>query len=157
MSIAIVEENIRKINEEKDYLQPQCDSGNFSACSRIEGTLNSAGWVEGRKLAVLKKDKALKDKALKDKSRIAKIETDRLEKIANEIEKERLQEIKNQEITFNEQTNSGDFNETPITDVNLNVGCSECSDPVEKELPNNNMKFVGIAAIGVIALLVVRK
>ena len=62
-----------------------------------------------------------------------------------------------QEITFNEQTNSGDFNETPITDVNVNSGCSECSGIVEKELSNNNMKFVGIAAIGLIGLMVVRK
>ena len=62
-----------------------------------------------------------------------------------------------QEITFNEQINSGDFNETPITDVNVNSGCSECSGIVEKELSNNNMKFVGIAAIGLIGLMVVRK
>ena len=44
--------------------------------------------------------------------------------------------IQNQSITFNEQTNSGDYNETPITDVNVNSGCSECTgemryDPIE--------------------------
>jgi len=52
------------------------------------------------------------------------------------IAKNKIQ-IKNQEITFNEQVNSGDFNETPITDVNLSSGCSECTgteiryDPIE--------------------------
>tara|TARA_R110000787_G_scaffold152072_1_gene265874 strand:+ start:683 stop:1171 length:489 start_codon:yes stop_codon:yes gene_type:complete len=90
----------------------------------------------------------------------AKIQLQREQKIydAGVAEAQRLQKVKNQEITFNEQTNSGDFNETPITDINLSNGCSECSDPIiEKELPNNNMKFVGIAAIGIIGLLVVRK
>ena len=46
---------------------------------------------------------------------------------AGVAESQRLQQIKDQEITFNEQINSGDFNETPITDVNLNGGCSECT------------------------------
>ena len=93
-----------------------------------------------------------------------------------------LQQIKDQEITFNEQTNSGDFNETPITDVNLFSGCSECTgteispDPIlrkgyhtmpdgslmkdsdmEKKPLNNNMKFAGIAAAGVIGLLLYTK
>jgi hypothetical protein len=85
--------------------------------------------------------------------------------------------IKNQTVTFEEQVNSGDYNQTPITDVSLNGGCSECAgsiryDPIEKEgyhiMPdgslmkdsdmekkplNNNMKFAGIAGIGVIGLL----
>ena len=82
---------------------------------------------------------------------------EREEQVIRDIETQRLQQIKDQEITFNEQTNSGDFNETPITDVNVNSGCSECSGIVEKELSNNNMKFVGIAAIGLIGLMVVRK
>ena len=82
-------------------------------------------------------------------------EAQRLQKVA---EDKRLQQIKDQEITFNEQTNSGDFNETPITDVNVNSGCSECTDPIiEKEPLNNNMKFVGITVIGIVALLVVTK
>ena len=91
------------------------------------------------------------------------------------------QKIENQNITFNEQTNSGDFNETPITDVNLSSGCSECTgekwiDPIirkgyhtmpdgslmkdsdmEKKPLNNNMKFAGIAAAGVIGLLLYTK
>jgi hypothetical protein len=98
-----------------------------------------------------------------------------------DIENKRLQQIKDQEITFNEQTNSGDFNETPITDVNVNSGCSECTgekwtDPIikkgyhtmpdgslmkdsdmEKKPLNNNMKFAGIAAAGVIGLLLYTK
>ena len=46
------------------------------------------------------------------------------------------QKIENQNITFKEQVNLGDFNETPITDINLNGGCSECIgeiryDPIE--------------------------
>ena len=111
-------------------------------------------------------------------------EAQRLQKVA---EDKRLQEIKNQQITFNEQTNSGDFNETPITDVNLSSGCSECTgeiryDPIEvssmppsyqsqgyHKMPDgslmkdsdmekgNNMKFVGIAAIGLIGLMVLKK
>ena len=103
-------------------------------------------------------------------------------------EAQRLQQIKDQEITFNEQTNSGDFNETPITDVNVNSGCSECTgteiryDPIEvssmppsyqsqgyHKMPDgslmkdsdmekgNNMKFVGIAAIGIIGLMALNK
>tara|TARA_R110000744_G_scaffold31902_1_gene74853 strand:+ start:175 stop:789 length:615 start_codon:yes stop_codon:yes gene_type:complete len=115
-------------------------------------------------------------------------EAQRLQKVADD---KRLQEIKNQQITFNEQTNSGDFNETPITDVNLSSGCSECTgteiryDPIEvssmppsyssqgyhkmpdgslmkdsdmeKKPLNNNMKFAGIAAIGLIGLMVLKK
>tara|TARA_R110002167_G_scaffold350285_1_gene562478 strand:- start:12 stop:644 length:633 start_codon:yes stop_codon:yes gene_type:complete len=106
-------------------------------------------------------------------------ESQRLQKVA---EDKRLQQIKDQEITFNEQVNSGDFNETPITDVNFSSGCSECtgteisSDPIlrkgyhtmpdgslmkdsdmEKKPLNNNMKFAGIAAAGVIGLLLYSK
>ena len=91
-------------------------------------------------------------------------ESQRLQKVA---EDKRLQQIKDQEITFNEQTNSGDFNETPITDVNLSSGCSECTGTdletgmTEEELGkkplNNNMKFAGIAAAGVIGLLLYSK
>ena len=95
-------------------------------------------------------------------------EAQRLQKVA---EDKRLQQIKDQEITFNEQINSGDFNETPITDVNLSGGCSECTEPehqmpdgsmmkdsdMEKKPLDNNMKFVGIAAAGVIGLLLYSK
>ena len=103
-------------------------------------------------------------------------EAQRLQKVD---EAQRLQEIKNQQITFNEQTNSGDFNETPITDVNFSSGCSECtgtelsSKIILKEgyhtMPDgslmkdsdmekgNNMKIVGIAAAGVIGLLLYTK
>ena len=85
-----------------------------------------------------------------------------------DMENKRLQQIKDQEITFNEQKNSGDFNETPITDVNVNGGCSECTEP-QHQMPDgsmmkdsdmekgNNMKFAGIAAAGVIALLLYTK
>tara|TARA_R110002126_G_scaffold197245_1_gene345144 strand:- start:134 stop:1018 length:885 start_codon:yes stop_codon:yes gene_type:complete len=51
-----------------------------------------------------------------------------------------ISQIQIQDVTFNEQVNSGDFNETPITDINVSGGCSECSttkdqiDPIlEKE------------------------
>ena len=103
-------------------------------------------------------------------------EAQRLQKVA---EDKRLQQIKDQEITFNEQINSGDFNETPITDVNLDGGCSECTGTelssmmILKEgyhrMPDgsmmkdsdmekgNNMKMAGIAAIGLIGLMVVMK
>ena len=97
-------------------------------------------------------------------------------------EEKRLQQIKDQEITFNEQINSGDYNETPITDVNISSGCSECSgtelsskiilkegyhkmpdgslmkdSDMEKKPLNNNMKIAGIAAAGVIGLLLYSK
>ena len=95
-------------------------------------------------------------------------EAQRLQKVADD---KRLQEIKNQQITFNEQTNSGDFNETPITDVNLDGGCSECTEPehqmpdgsmmkdseMKKKSLNNNMKIAGITAIGLIGLMVLKK
>ena len=71
-----------------------------------------------------------------------------------------LQEIQNQEITFNEQQNDGDFNETPITEINLNNSCSECTgteiryDPIEeKQLTENYLKIGGIAAVGIGILL----
>ena len=86
--------------------------------------------------------------------------------------------IQNQSITFNEQTNSGDYNETPITDVNLSSGCSGCTgteispDPIlrkgyhtmpdgslmkdsdmEKEPLKVTAGMAGIAGIGIIGLL----
>ena len=59
----------------------------------------------------------------------------------------RLQEIQNQEITFNEQQNSGDFNDTPITEINLDNSCSECTgtkfiDPIpEKQLTESYSNY----------------
>ena len=119
----------------------------------------------------LQREQTIYDAGLKEAQRLQKVAEDK-----------RLQEIKDQEITFNEQTNSGDFNETPITDVNVNSGCSECTgteispDPIlrkgyhtmpdgslmkdsdmEKKPLNNNMKFAGIAAAGVIGLLLYSK
>jgi hypothetical protein len=77
-----------------------------------------------------------------------------------DIESVRLQEIQNQEITFNEQQNSGDFNETPITEINFDNSCSECTgtikstDPIEeKQLTENYLKIGGIAAVGIGILL----
>ena len=64
-----------------------------------------------------------------------------------------------QEITFNEQQNSGDFNDTPITEINLNNSCSECTgtkfiDPIpEKQLTESYLKIGGIAVVGVGILL----
>ena len=80
-----------------------------------------------------------------------------------DIENKRLQQIKDQEITFNEQVNSGDFNETPITDVNLSSGCSECTgtksvDPIPQGVNNQGyMKMAGIAAIGIIGFMALKK
>tara|TARA_R110000824_G_scaffold6412_1_gene29714 strand:- start:497 stop:1258 length:762 start_codon:yes stop_codon:yes gene_type:complete len=72
--------------------------------------------------------------------------------------------VEDQQITFNEQVNSGDFNETPITDVNVYGGCSECdgivesTDPIpEKQLNEGYMKMAGIAALGIIGLMVLKK
>jgi len=67
--------------------------------------------------------------------------------------------VNNQEITFNEHQNDGDFNETPITEINLNSSCSECTgtkfiDPIpEKQLTENYLKIGGIAAVGIGILL----
>ena len=135
MTIQQMQTEINKLQSSCDGTKgcpddPFCGSINFSACGRIS-LLKSAIIQEGRKSAQTKKAQEL------------------------------------QEITFNEQINSGDFNETPITDINLDGGCSECTtgtdletgmtnDQLEKE-PLNYMKFAGIAAIGIVALLVVRK
>jgi hypothetical protein len=101
------------------------------------------------------------------------IQEEQKEKILSEKLKEEkrisqeLLLIQNQSITFNEQVNSGDYNETPITDVNLNGGCSECSEP-EHKMPDGSMMkdsemekeplkvtagMAGIAGIGIIGLL----
>jgi hypothetical protein len=85
------------------------------------------------------------------------------EMLKKEKTPERLILVENQSITFNEQVNSGDFNETPITDVNLSSGCSECTgtksvDPIpEKQLNEGYMKMAGIAALGIIGLMVLKK
>ena len=109
----------------------------------------------------------------------------RLQKLSNEmilktqleiqkIEDQKLQEIKNQEITFNEQQNSGDFNETPITEINPMDSCSGCGVDIHNlqyddwvipddfyDTPNkdkeNYLKIGGIAAVGVVAYLVFKK
>ncbi len=59
-----------------------------------------------------------------------------------------------QEITFNEQQNSGDFNETPITEISFDNSCSECTETIpEKQLNENYLKIGGIAAVGIGILL----
>ncbi len=99
---------------------------------------------------------------------IKRIEDQRLQDIENQrlqdIENQRLQEIENQEITFNEQQNIGDFNEAPITEINFDNSCSECTgtikstDPIEeKQLTENYLKIGGIVAVGVVAYLVFKK
>ena len=120
--------------------------------------VNIARWKKEAQLIIDIEEKRLSD--------IRKEEREYSIFISGMAEGKRLQEIKDQEITFNEQTNSGDFNETPITDVNVNSGCSECTgteispDPIlrkgyhtmpdgslmkdsdmEKKPLNNNMKF----------------
>ena len=86
-----------------------------------------------RELKIIEEKRIIEGKRIaKEQKRIAEEKIISDQKIAQE-----LILIQNQSITFNEQTNSGDFNETPITDVNVNSGCSECtgteirSDPIE--------------------------
>ena len=105
----------------------------------------------------LQREQKIYDAGVKEAQRLQKVAEDKI-----------LQQIKDQEITFNEQKNSGDYNETPITDVNLSSGCSECTEP-EHQMPDgsmmkdsdmekgNNMKIVGIAAAGIIGLLLYTK
>jgi hypothetical protein len=69
-----------------------------------------------------------------------------------------LQEIQNQEITFNEQQNSGDYNETPITEINPMDSCAGCGVDIhalnrEQQEKEKIMKIGGIAAVGVGILL----
>tara|TARA_R110000823_G_scaffold60788_3_gene145170 strand:- start:280 stop:1077 length:798 start_codon:yes stop_codon:yes gene_type:complete len=141
--------------------------------------------IEDRRLAVIEKERLVKV----EKQRLIDIENKRLIQLSNnallleevrsnpnvQVSDEKLLQLLNQEkiqnVTFNEQVNSGDFNETPITDINLNNGCSECTEPehqmpdgslmkdseMEKKPLNNNMKFAGIAAAGVIGLLLYSK
>ena len=105
-----------------------------------------------------------------------KIEKERLEQelIQKQIEDQRLQEIEDQMITFNEQQNSGDFNETPITEINPMDSCSGCGVDIHNlpyddwvmpddfyDIPNkdkeNYLKIGGIAAVGIVAYLVFKK
>ena len=104
----------------------------------------------------LQREQKIYDAGVKEAQRLQKVAEDKI-----------LQQIKDQEITFNEQINSGDFNETPITEINLSSGCSECTgtdletgmteDELGNKPINNNMKIVGITAIGLIGLLVFTK
>ena len=140
--------------------------------------------IETERLAVLEKSRL----AVIEKARLTEIENKRLMQLSNDtlllaeirsgtfqVSEGRLLQLlnqeKNQNITFNEQVNSGDFNQTPITDINLSGGCSECTEPehqmpdgsmmkdseMEKKPLNSNMKFAGIAAAGVIGLLLYSK
>jgi len=115
--------------------------------------------------ARLEKIRIDKQKQHDEKIRLEKIESERLQKIENDKKlAEQLLLIQNQSVTFNEQVNSGDFNETPITDVNLSGGCSECTtgtdletgttnDQLEKEPLKVTSGIAGIAALGIIGLL----
>ena len=100
-----------------------------------------------------------------------RIENQRLQEIENKriqykkIEEEKrirrineLQELENQMITFNEQQNDGDFNETPITEINPMDSCSGCGvdiHGIQQEMRDkeNYLKIGGIAAVGVGILL----
>tara|TARA_R110000851_G_scaffold38908_1_gene99419 strand:- start:122 stop:949 length:828 start_codon:yes stop_codon:yes gene_type:complete len=128
--------------------------------------------IENARLTEIENARIQQEEFVKN-ARLAKIETTRILKENNDLLREQLfakqlqSQISDQQITFNEQTNSGDFNETPITDVNLSGGCSECSElehkmpdgsmmkdsDMEKEPLNNNMKMAGIAITGIIGLL----
>ena len=150
--------------------------GDQATAARVDAVIKSRMAVVDAERAAeaaiqLQREQTIYDAGVKEAQRLQKV-----------VEDKRLQEIKDQQITFNEQTNSGDFNETPITDVNLSGGCSECttgtdletgteisSDPILRKgyhtMPNgslmkdsdmekgNNMKFAGIAAAGVIGVI----
>ena len=142
--------------------------------SILSNPVNISRWkseseAEERKII---EEKRLEDSRITEEKRI---EAKRLQDIEDlrlntefRIEQMRLKEIENQMITFNEQTNSGDFNETPITDVNLDGGCSECTEP-EHQMPDGSMmkdsdmekekimRMAGIAAIGIIGLMAFKK
>tara|TARA_R110000824_G_scaffold205038_1_gene389792 strand:+ start:68 stop:679 length:612 start_codon:yes stop_codon:yes gene_type:complete len=138
-----VEGNIIKVDESIFLGFPQSRPANCMSQDQVIKETGSADWTRG----FYWRNK--QDEYLRIKNEID-LKLD-LIKIPEEI----------QNITFNEQTNSGDFNETPITDINIIDGCSGCGVGLEniiKETQNKEkyMKFVGIAAIGVIALLVVR-
>ena len=84
------------------------------------------------------------------------VEGERLLEI--QLENQRLQEIENQMITFNEQQNAGDFNETPITEINPMDSCSGCGVDIfafsrEQQEKEKIMKIGGIAAVGIGILL----
>ena len=71
---------------------------------------------------------------------------------------EREKQMQNQIITFNEQQNSGDYNETPITEINPMDSCSGCGVDIhalnrEQQEKEKIMKIGGIAAVGVGILL----
>ena len=151
--------------------------GDQATAARVDAVIKSRMAVVDAERAAeaaiqLQREQTIYDAGVKEAQRLQKV-----------VEDKRLQEIKDQQITFNEQTNSGDFNETPITDVNLSGGCSECTgeiryDPIEvssmppsyqsqgyHKMPDgslmkdsdmekgNNMKFAGIAAAGVIGVI----
>jgi hypothetical protein len=110
--------------------------------------------IENKRLLDIQKE----EKRIKDQI-IQKEREDAIFKAGME-ESARLQKIEDQMITFNEQQNSGDFNETPITEINFDNSCSECTgtikstDPIEeKQLTESYLKIGGIAAVGIGILL----
>ena len=165
------------------WVNPHKNRTFSSGCSAAHAAVSSAkGFLEDRENAKLAEKQRLVDietarlaKIEDEKQRLVDIETARLAKIENarlivieeqemfnvlNLERiEREKQIQNQIITFNEQQNSGDFNDTPITEINLNNSCSECtgtksSDPIpEKQLTESYLKIGGIAAVGVGILL----
>jgi hypothetical protein len=142
MSISIYEERIRKINEEINQLQPHCNGTHDCPNGVFCGSINFSACS---RISILKSAITQEGRKLS--------------------QTKKAQEL--QEITFNEQINSGDFNETPITDVNVNSGCSECTGTdletatmgliSEMEKPKTNYALLGLIPLGIIAYLVVRK
>ena len=122
--------------------------------------VNIARWANEDKLVQEEEERLLQIQL-----EIQRVENQRLQEIENqkierlqEIENQRLQEIEDQEITFNEQQNSGDFNETPITDINPMDSCSGCGVDIhalnkEQQEKEKIMKIGGIAAVGIGILL----
>ena len=136
---------IWEYNSQMDTLRGmEINLANWEAKRRIEIPLE----IEEKRLQDIE-DKRLQDieeKRLQDieDKRLQDIENKRLIQLSNDtllleevrsnpniqVSDERLLQLliqeKNQSITFNEQKNSGDFNETPITDINFIDGCSGC-------------------------------
>jgi hypothetical protein len=142
---------MKNLYKEKDATLPKQPQGKSAIQSKNNKRaswhkLNSRG-VQGGKIVVNLqkiKQKIEKERIEKqrlddieiEKQRLDDIEAARLAVIFKEKEMfnilnleriERERQMQNQIITFNEQQNSGDFNNTPITEINLNNSCSECT------------------------------
>ena len=145
----------------------------FEKQSRIDRARDNVMLVESEKTEALKKQQKIESRNVF--TQLTADQAIELTKIpageTTEQKEQRIFDLQIQDVTFNEQVNSGDYNETPITDINLDGGCSECTgteispDPIIKKgyhtMPDgslmkdtdmekgNNMKMAGIAAVAI--------